>query len=175
MAFKQTFTSVTELESSMYNLLREAQQATLEEMEDELYKFIERYVYNFPEGSFYNRTEDLYYIWEITKPYVKDGIVRGSIKPSNYSQLQHISEEWVHSSPIGRELNTYDYVNLINNGVKEENSTFGEIPARPFWDDFLMWANKNYSSIFAKHCKKLGIPIKGGASGFSNVGSIINR
>lgn len=46
MAFKQVFTSITELESSMYDKLREAQQATLEEMEDELYKFIERYVYS---------------------------------------------------------------------------------------------------------------------------------
>lgn len=117
----------------------------------------------------------MYYIWEITKPYIKSGVVRGSISPSNYSQLQHISEEWIHSSPIGRELNTYDYVNLINNGISDSHSAFGEIPSRPFWDEFLKWANKNYSSIFAKHCKNLGLPIGKGSSGVSNVGSIINR
>lgn len=175
MSFKQTFTSITDLENTMNGLLREAQQATLEEMEEELYKFIEEYVYSSPESDWYNRTEDLFYIWEITKPYVKSGVVRGSITPSNYSQLQHINEEWIHSSPIGRELNTYDYVNLINSGVSESHSAFGEILKKPFWDEFLKWANKNYSSIFAKHCKRLGLPISGGSSDVSNVGSIINR
>lgn len=172
-------TSEKELKIAINKLMKAIQEKTLEEMKSKLYEFIDEEVYSKhalgaePQDSFYERTYDLLRddIFEIERLYVKGDIIRGSIGINQRAVLTS-KMAWQHSSPMksdqkdsegnykamfGDKLTVDAYVKIINNGVSAEHSIFGEIQPRPFWDEFLKWANENYARIFRENCRYAGI------------------
>lgn len=161
------YSSFTQLEDGLYDILKEVQRMTLDDLENKLYEFIEEEIYSKNvyavdnDGWFYKRTGSMYNIWEQTTPYIRYGVVYGDIRPTNYQGMVYNKDELQHMSPFGTKLTPQDYVKLINDGVSMEHSIFGEISPRPFWDKFLKWANENYTKIFSNHLKEMGIDIRG--------------
>lgn len=179
---KQIYTNVTDFKSDVYDKLRQAQQLTLEEMRKHLIKIINKEVYDktafgnvidrengeFDDEDYmeYDRTYSLRDVnmWKITKPYVKAGTVRGNIVADENYNLIRNSDTWQHASPKFvksksdfRTLTVNEFISIIQNGIKAENSVFGEVQSRPFWNKFIKWSKKQYISIFQKKCKGLGL------------------
>lgn len=174
-----TFSSIVQLENGMRQIFIEAQKATLKRMKDKLDEFITEDVY--AKGSdkdWYERTYDLYDIWDFERIYESHGKVYGSIEPTNSSALSHNGAFAQHTSPTRRkaeedgeeyevklgkskwhDLTTKDYVHIINDGLDLENSMFGKMSSRPFWDEFKKWAEVNYPIIFKEECKARNLPI----------------
>lgn len=152
---KKVFSNLADLENYTKQQILEAQDRTMDVLLDNLKEFITEYVYNQGGSDWYERTGELYDIWEKTKPYIKGGVIRQNITPSKSSALSHNyidygsgAERMYQHQSQHSSLTTYDYVEIINNGLKEANSMFGEIPKREFWDAFLEWANTHYAQIF---------------------------
>jgi len=104
-----------------------------------------------------------------------------SIQPINSGELTHNTEKYQHISPHMDEyeegegknkkttyksrgantkgqrkpLDAYEFAKLINDGIPSaEDSMFGVIRPRPYWDKFLKWANENYKRIFEEEFYK---------------------
>lgn len=173
-------TNEQELKRQINAVMRQAQTNTLNKMLDKLEQFIDEDVYDKHalgnvDNPHYERTGELRNLFHITKVYVSNGIVRGSIDIDYHAPFSHGTSDWVHESVnqtrrnltkkaqriYGErtkiKLDKQAYVKLINNGVSSQHSLFGEIIPRPFWTNFLKWANDNYNFIFKLECKKLGI------------------
>ena len=118
-------------------------------------------------------------IWEVETDYGRNGnngeevsgrIVRNaSIFADNQDAFT-----WKYESPIYTHIDVDDFINIIQNGVAEEHSCFGEQEPMPFWNEFKQWASENYSIIFNKYCLQLGLPLTNQKHGLTK-GSTINK
>ena len=175
---QQRFKTMTNLQSYLYSRMRDVQELTLAEMEAHLDELIDEYVYQEEAGLIYERTNVLQKMWEQTEPYVKGGDVRGNIVADNHTFTQYQNRsKWQNESKYYKHIFVDDFVNIINNGVSFNHSVFGEnIPARPFWDEFIKWSQLNYAKIFAKYSKQLGLPIRRTRTAQVNkAGTIVNK
>ncbi|MBQ0112307.1 MAG: hypothetical protein KBT03_04170 [Bacteroidales bacterium] len=167
---KQTFRTFVELEKGISRILKQAEEETLKEMLDKLLDIIEENVYSVPAtGSDYIRTRQLVarqyggddsYFWDITDVKVnRKGMITGGIEPSGNMLIR---VPWTHTSLVNDDLTVDGYLDIIENGLSAENSIFGQIYGRPFWEEFQKWCKRNYTKIFKKHCRKLGLNLGSG-------------
>lgn len=173
--FKKTFSSLTQLGTEARKTLIQAQTNVGYRLLDELLSLIFEEVYlNSLNGrgetsnDFYERTVDLISIWDVVDVTARSRQKGGgsqqayvSIQPVNDSGLTHDENAFQHSSPNGGDLTAYDFAMIINNGLSDQNSMFGAIRPRPYWDKFLKWANENYQRIFEEECASLGLHLSG--------------
>lgn len=183
MAFKQTFSSLTDIGQYANNQLKSAEELTLAELYDVLMDIIDDYVYqgmmpherkNMYSGGFgiwtryshnasYQQTGDFKYMWEVKNPYTRNRgeyiQTYGSVQINQGYRLTYDSAEAQHTSPEfarnPRNLTLEGLADIINNGLSEYHSMFGYIEPRPYWDDFMDYVQKNYNRIFAKYLQTL--------------------
>lgn len=104
----------------------------------------------------YNRTYDLYNVIRVYKIGSNQYQSIGEIKPIEGS-LTHDWSMFQHDSPIRNSypLDEETYLNIIEEGLSSMHSAFGTIIARPFWDEFLDYCDRNYEIIFEEEFEKL--------------------
>lgn len=74
------------------------------------------------------------------------------------NQLRYLNASW------GKEgqdlLSPEQLIALVNYGHREGKFGFPAMPARPFWDDFMAWMEKNFYNEYLKQCRKIGLPVE---------------
>lgn len=136
-----------------------------------LLDYIEKDVYSYPttwtNGSDGDegRTRDFLNSWNSTKTEIVYNSL-GSFANAQIMQdkvLEHISP-FIHGSDYKKgKLNSDNLSGIINDGLKKSHFNFPAIESRPFWDDFIKWCDKELANTFYQECRKIGVPIQGGA------------
>ena len=135
---------------------------------DELLKIIEETVYSY-EGSFTdNRTREFKNSWEYSKPIIQGKLVSSEIF-QNFLTMTAVPELFIHGSEYNNgELVINELNEIINNGLvgKKTIANFPQIEARPFWDEFQKYLDKNFEQIFMKECMNQGLTITQNNTGY---------
>lgn len=185
---KQTFKISDNLKKSIRNKFIEAQQITIDKLLQELYAdYIMKRVYGDPppsEKPFYHRTgllkseedggSNLFVASDSYYHGGQYGGVYGGIETRDIefwakvdANPEHINKGWQHASAYWdsfgeKQIGVQDFINILNNGVPENKSIFGERPATHFWSDFLEFVSMGeYRRIFTETLVSLNVPIDG--------------
>lgn len=177
---KKTFSSITDLSTELNSISRDVQEKTLDELLVVLNEIIREYIYNgktsfngeglvreyYSDGSSdssYYPTGELLKMFKVQKIYTKK---RGDVNQTYGSivadggVLSHDKDRFIHDSNYGYSLDPNQLVRILNEGTTD--GIFGALAPRPFWDDFLDYANKEYSNIFKRIMKdEHGIDLEG--------------
>ena len=142
-------TTHTQLENILNGKCQEALDRTVDRLMAELERLIQVDVYDVPSvwDSVYNlRTGQFKDSWENTKAQIHDNIVEAEIF-QNVSVMQRIDEPPIHVDKEG-------LAEIINSGV---GYNFGQMEgkARPFWNDFIQYCEREFENIFQEELKKI--------------------
>ena len=142
-------TTYTQLENILNGKCQEALDRTVDRLMAELERLIQADVYDVPSAwdSVYNlRTGQFKDSWENTKAQIHDNIVEAEIF-QNVSVMQRIDEPPIH---VDKEA----LAEIINSGV---GYNFGQMEgkARPFWNDFIQYCEREFENIFQEELKKI--------------------
>jgi hypothetical protein len=142
-------TTYTQLENILNEKCQEALDRTVDRLMTELERLIQVDVYDVPSAwdSVYNlRTGQFKDSWENTKAQIHDNIVEAEIF-QNVSVMQRIDEPPIHVDKEG-------LTEIINSGV---GYNFGQMEgkARPFWNDFIQYCEREFENIFQEELKKI--------------------
>ena len=142
-------TTYTQLENILNGKCQEALDRTVDRLMAELERLIQVDVYDVPSvwDSVYNlRTGQFKDSWENTKAQIHDNIVEAEIF-QNVSVMQRIDEPPIHVDKEG-------LGEIINSGV---GYNFGQMEgkARPFWNDFIQYCEREFENIFQEELKKI--------------------
>ena len=142
-------TTYTQLENILNGKCQEALDRTVDRLMAELERLIQVDVYDVPSAwdSVYNlRTGQFKDSWENTKAQIHDNIVEAEIF-QNVSVMQRIDEPPIHVDKEGLD-------EIINSGV---GYNFGQMEgkARPFWNDFIQYCEREFENIFQEEFKKI--------------------
>ena len=142
-------TTYTQLENILNGKCQEALDKTVDRLMTELERLIQVDVYDVPSAwdSVYNlRTGQFKDSWENTKAQIHDNIVEAEIF-QNVSVMQRIDEPPIHVDKEG-------LAEIINSGV---GYNFGQMEgkARPFWNDFIQYCEREFENIFQEELKKI--------------------
>lgn len=192
----QSFKTVTDLSNAVKLKLEAVQEMVLNEMYEHLLDIVDdcekQIKANRNQRNMYERSrvDDRYHvpkrygkhllkkIWEIENVNAKGGSVYGRINRDSeeFAKAQN-PFTWEYESPIYTHIDVDDFINIIQNGVSEEHSCFGEQEPVPFWNEFKIWAQKNYGKIFDKWCRIYGLPLKNmySSSVVNKAGTIVNN
>lgn len=167
---KVVFRNMADLENYSKELILQVQQETLDKMYEKLMEIIDRRVYNAYQPVAYERTKEFKTeTFEISEPYIDGGVVRGNIKAKeNFDTyityegspfFQHQGYNSVSGSDYDKayRLTGMELAKIIDEGIDALHSMYGEIEARPFWDEFTKWAKSNYGRIFANIMRKYNV------------------
>lgn len=166
----KVFNSLDELEAGINEVNRQAMKRTLERMLDKLGEFIEDDVYGAYYPYWYDRSYYLsenyknifeIYFWNNFGKNVGGGIrVNNTSFPSSPVDFFHGSGN-VNTGTIYSQLDLDSYLEIMNNpNVINPNNPF-HFPSNSvmgkgqFWDDFLNWADDNFSEIFIEEFRNL--------------------
>ncbi len=173
---KQTFKFSGEFKRELSKDLREVQDNTMKELLEMLKSEIwsNRILSKQKKGS-YRRTDILSMIFETEKSYYHGGEyggIYGNILPDEekFDKLKRnilpskddsdFNEKWQHRSDMwGDDIDMQDYLQLINYGIEDTHSIFGERPPSYFWENFQKIAEENYYNIFYKYCRLKGLRV----------------
>ena len=139
-------TTYTQLENILNGKCQEALDRTTDRLLDKLGEFIQNDVYESYSPTFYDRTFDFKNSWEKTSAKLKGKIVEAEIF-QNVSAMQRIDEPPIHVDKEG-------LAEIINSGV---GYNFGQMEgkARPFWNDFIQYCEREFENIFQEELKKI--------------------
>ena len=142
-------TTYTQLENILNGKCKEALDRTVDRLMAELERLIQVDVYDVPSAwdSVYNlRTGQFKDSWENTKAQIHDNIVEAEIF-QNVSVMQRIDEPPIH---VDKER----LAEIINSGI---GYNFGQMEgrARPFWNDFIQYCEREFENIFQEELKKI--------------------
>ncbi len=143
---------------------------------DKLLDIIEQTVYSYGatwtngQGGDFGRTHEFYDTWGKTKARFTSSFFGSAVEASILQTLPlSYHEPFSHGSIVsGGAISKNDLSNIINEGLSESNLNFPAIEARPFWDEFERWCDKNLINIFTSECKRMGLNI--GASATYSIG-----
>ena len=170
MVTNRTFRNLNELETGINAISREAMKKTLEKMLDKLGDFINEDVYGAYFPYWYDRSyylsehyKDIFetYFWNNFGKGIGGGIrVNKASFTSNPVEFLHGSGNR-NTGTIYSQLNLQSYLEIMNNpDVINPNNPF-HFPSNSvmgkgqFWDDFLNWADDNFSEIFIEEFRNL--------------------
>lgn len=135
---------------------------------DKLLDIIEQTVYSY--GATWTngwdgeqgRTHEFYDTWGKTKARFTSAFFGSAVEASILQTLPLIYHEpFRHGSIVsGGAIGKNDLNNIINEGLSESNLNFPAIEARPFWDEFELWCNKNLINTFLAECRKAGLNVR---------------
>ncbi len=167
--------SFNDIENKLKIKLIKAQEDAIQVMLLKLDEFIQEDVYNYyatdneNAGETYVPTREVFEMFDSIKSYIKGNTVYGAIgvagtKGFKNVNIIHRKSTWTHDTQ-DENGDFYlpkpaDIVTIINEGLSEEESLFGRIYARPFWDNFKKWCLENYTDILLDCCLKNDIPVK---------------
>ena len=139
-------TTYTQLENILNGKCQEALDRTTDRLLDKLGEFIQNDVYGAYSPTFYDRTFDFKNSWEKTSAKLKGKIVEAEIF-QNVSVMQRIDEPPIHVDKEG-------LAEIINSGI---GYNFGQMEgkARPFWNDFIQYCEREFENIFQEELKKI--------------------
>ena len=164
---KQIFKYTLDIEKSMRLKFEAAQELTIQRLIDEILypEFIQKRIYDRDESPYYDRTFVLLDIFQAVNVYHRGNDIFGGIETSSESFMaKQNADKWQNQSKLDSEppISATDFVNIINNGVSDEHSVFGEQPPTRFWEDFINYVSMGeYRKIFYEELKKLtGVEIK---------------
>ena len=156
-----------ELSAMLSTYLQMAVDNTLQIALDKLLDIIEKevYSYNATWTNGYNgepgRTHEFYESWSKTKASLKKSFAGTAVEGSILQELPlQWHEPFSHGSIVeGGTIQNNQLNQIINEGLKESHLNFPAIEARPFWDEFEKWCNKNLIDTFKTECSKVGIDL----------------
>ena len=142
-------TTYTQLENILNGKCQEALDRTVDRLMAEFERLIQADVYDVHSvwDSVYNlRTGQFKDSWENTKAQIHDNIVEAEIF-QNVSVMQRIDEPPIH---VDKEA----LAEIINSGV---GYNFGQMEgkARPFWNDFIQYCEREFENIFQEELKRI--------------------
>lgn len=142
-------TTYTQLENILNGKCQEALDKTVDRLMDELERLIQTDVYDVPSrwDSVYDlRTGQFKDSWENTKAKISNNIVEAEIF-QNVSVMQRIDEPPIH-------VDKEKLAEIINSGM---GYNFGHMQgtARPFWNDFIQYCEREFENIFQEELKKI--------------------
>ena len=138
-----------EIDLLAQNVVRNVARIMTEKLKD----FIDTDVYSYPE-TWGGRTGDFGNSWEYSEPIFDFGYVE-SIISENLMKIQ-FDGAWSHGSNYSR-MEEFNLAEIINNGLDSSNFNFPAIDARPFYDNWVAWANTEFDILFISESKKYGI------------------
>lgn len=165
------FHNLNELEAGINTISRQAMEKTLDKMLKKLKEFIEEDIYNAYSPRWYNDRRSYYLIENfnnIFETYFWNNFgkgVKGAIK-INKTAFNSSPLDFIHGSgnpntgEIYNQLNFNSYLEIMNNpdvipSGKFNFPTNADMHKGQFWDDFLNWADDNFSEIFIEEFRNL--------------------
>lgn len=160
-----------ELQSKLNQALVTVVDNTMQIALDKLLDIIEQVVYSYNAtwtngwGGDLGRTHEFYDTWGKTKARFVSSFFGSEVEASILQTLPlTYHKPFSHGSPNYGAISKNDLSNIINEGLSESNFNFPAIQARPFWNDFEQWCNKNLIDTFLAECRKVGLNTKASAS-----------
>ena len=150
-------TTYTQLENILNGKCQEALDRTTDRLLDKLGEFIQNDVYGAYSPTFYDRTFDFKNSWEKTSAKLKGRIVEAEIF-QNINTLAFNSDKFQHGSNVWVEAwndNKNELAHIINDGAIGEAFGFPQLGARPFWNDFIQYCEREFENIFQEELKKI--------------------
>ena len=150
-------TTQTQLENFINGKCEEALNNTMDILLDRLRDYIVDDVYNAYIPSFYETTYNFVDSWDKTKAQLKEHILEAEIFQNvnvlkfNSEKFQHGSSEWVESW----NSNKNELAHIINDGAIGDAFGFQQLGARPFWNDFIQYCEREFENIFQEELKKI--------------------
>lgn len=163
MATIKKFNSLEQIKEHLNSETKEALKLTLEQMKIKLKDIIQTNVYDVYEPEFYERTGWIleegvvdYYLMTMMGNKIYGGIrINDTNYPVNLEKFQHGN---VYTGTFYSNV----FVEMLNGEVESgiiNPFNFPSIIRKPFWDEFLEWADENIETIFKQNCEKLGITL----------------
>ena len=152
--------SVEQMQLQIDLLAQNVVRGVAKKMTEKLKEFIDSDVYSYPE-TWGGRTGDFGDSWEYSEPITEFGYIE-SIISENLMKIQ-FDGAWSHGSNYSR-MEEFNLAEIINNGLDSSNFNFPAIDSRPFWNNWMAWANTEFDNLFISESKKYGITMSGGLS-----------
>lgn len=152
----KTITTYSELENILNGKCKEALDKTTDRLLDKLGEFIQSDVYSYSQ-TFYDRTFDFKNSWDKTSAQIKNKMVEAEIF-QNVSALSFNSDKFQHGSNVWVEAwnnNENELAHIINDGAIGHAFNFPQLGARPFWNDFIQYCEREFNNIFQEELKKI--------------------
>ena len=166
----KVFHNLNELEAGINIISREAMEKTLEKMLDKLGEFIDEDVYGTYFPYWYDRSyyltehyKDIFetYFWNNFGKGIGGGIrIKNTTFTSNPLEFHHGSGN-KNTGDVYSQLDLPSYLEIMNNpSVINPDNPF-HFPSNnimrkgQFWDDFVKWADDNFSKIFKEEFESL--------------------
>lgn len=163
MGIKRAYKTVPDLTRSVQEtLIRPALENTYDRLFEKLQEYIEEDIYN--NAKIYSEGEGEWYAQEVGQSremlqafewnvYKYAGEYKGKIE-FQPNAITH--DGWQHGNPL-RELAPTTFLKILNNETPQGDCcNFPFVDRRPFWDDFVEYANKHLQDIFNEEVLKLG-------------------
>ena len=174
----------TELYNAVKEQCREAMEDTKNELLDELGRIIEKDVYSYKPAN--AETKKMRTKWllrfyrQLFEVKIYNAFGQGlamSIKPDLGEEVPSYPQKFQHGSMKNKDevkstiLNMKSYLEMLNDPsfiAKAGNNPYHfpyQVDREPFWDDFVKWCEKNFTTIFqeklSKYVELRNIPYKG--------------
>lgn len=154
------FNSIAELENEIRQVSSVALELTIEELTQKLHDIIEKNVYDGYYGDWAQsglRTMEFLESWihenaqDLASGYNIDAqrIIQDVSLLHQYDWTRNLGLPPIHVQKAG-----------LAEAIEEGDYLIGDAPPRPFWEDFISWAEKQAPKIFQKNCRALGMDIK---------------
>lgn len=142
-----------------------------EKLLDKLLEIIKKDVYEAYEPEFYERTEDLLNPknWGVKRTKRKGKTYRTLFyKGEQFTEVNmnadiHSPDAYIHGNYLYGAFEQKSFLAMLNGKTKDYGDNpfnFPQINRKPFWDDFLLYCDRQYKRLFNNACKRYGIPIK---------------
>ena len=168
---RRKFNSIAELENEIKQVTSVALGLTIEELTKKLHDIIEKDVYDRYYGEWASsglRTMEFLESWvhENATDMVSGNTIDAQriiqdinmLHQYNWTRYLGFPPIHVQKGSLAQIIEEGDGRN--NEGEKTNGYLIGDAPPRPFWEDFISWAEKQAPKIFQRNCRALGMDIK---------------
>lgn len=152
-------TTYTQLENILNGKCQDALDKTMDRLLNKLGELIQTDVYDKYSPTFYDRPNinNFAESWEKTSAVIKERMVEAEIF-QNVNVLAFNSDKFQHGSNVWVEAwndNENELAHIINDGAIGEAFGFPQLGARPFWNDFIQYCEREFENIFQEELKKI--------------------
>lgn len=164
----KVFNNEEELRIAIDKLSYKAMKRTMERMEKQLGRFIDEDIYCYDSQWYkYRRTDFLKKHYEdVFETYFWNDFgkgIKGAIRLHDDVNFPSDPEMFIHGSQtqnMYNSLNLQSFLEIMNNPDSIPSTRFnfptnGEMGKKPFWDDFMKWAEDNFYEIFTEELSNI--------------------
>ena len=152
---RRKFNSIAELENEIKQVTSVALGLTIEELTKKLHDIIEKDVYDRYYGEWASsglRTMEFLESW--VHENATDMVSGNTIDAQRIIQDINMLHQYNWTRYLG-----FPPIH-VQKGSLAQIIEEGDAPPRPFWEDFISWAEKQAPKIFQRNCRALGMDIK---------------